>query len=180
VRCVDAVVALRLEQRRTSSSLTFFGNRHGKVYDQARIARGSATCASVVLQRPAYRAARGQDAAAAKDVSRAREKQLQVVVQLGHRATVERAHVVRPGGDWSGRWRSRGITRSHRLGVVHAVEETAARYGCEGLDVTPRLRVERVENERGTFPIRDGRSRRRARSWYLEREILEVVWAGAR
>src|SRR4029077_20889321 len=65
------------------------------------------------------------------------------------------------------------------LGLVHAVEELP-RVRAESLDVAPLpLGVERVENERGFPRSRDAGDDDELPRRYLEREVLEVVLAGA-
>src|SRR5258705_59339 len=85
-----------------------------------------------------------RNAAAAKELSRTREKQLQVVVQLGHRADrrAGRTHWI---GLIDGDRRGNPFDRVD-LGLVHAVEELA-RVGTEGLDVAPLpLGIQRIED----------------------------------
>src|SRR5207245_11389134 len=108
---------------------------------------------------------------------RAREKKLEVVVQLGHRAYSR-----------AGRTHGVGLVDGDRggdpldrvdLGLVHAVEELP-RVGAESLDVAPLpFGGERVENERGFPRPRDAGHDDELVRRYLEREILEVVLAGA-
>ncbi len=86
-------------------------------------------------------------AAAAVELGGAREEQLEVVVQLGHRADrgARGAHRV---GLVDGDGRRDALDRVD-LRLVHAVEELP-RVGAEGLDVAAlALGVERVEDERG-------------------------------
>src|SRR6266516_1918489 len=106
-------------------------------------------CSVLLVYRGRCIAPHGPAAAAAKELARAREKQLQVVVQLGHRADrrAGRAHGV---GLVDGDRRGDPLDRID-LGLVHAIQELA-RVRAEGLDVAPLpFGVERVENERG-FP----------------------------
>src|SRR5260221_2177652 len=174
---VDAVVALRLEQRLDFLFLEVLRHRHGKGDDQARIARGFGTCSELLVYGGRRIAPHGPTAAAAKELSRTREKQLQVVVQLGHRADrrAGRTHWI---GLIDGDRRGNPLDRID-LGLVHAVEELA-RVRAEGLDVAPLpLGVERVENERGfSRPRHAGDDDELARG-DLEREVLEVVLAAA-
>src|SRR6266850_1078384 len=170
---VDAVVALRLEQRLDFLFLEVFRHRYRKGEDQARIARGFGTCSELLVYRGRRIAPHGPTAAAAKELSRTREKQLQVVVQLGHRADrrAGRTHWI---GLVDGDRRGNPLDRID-LGLVHAVEELA-RVGTEGLDVAPLpLGVERVENERRLARARDAGDHQQLVQWELEREILEIV-----
>ena len=112
--------------------------------------RGSpAPRAAARARRRSSPACRGAPAAAAAAVQlrRAREEQLQVVVELGHRADGRARGAHRVGlvdGD-----RRRDALDAVDLRLVHAVEELA-RVGREGLDVAAlALGVERVEHERG-------------------------------
>jgi hypothetical protein len=85
-------------------------------------------------------------AAAAVELRRPREQELQMVVQLGHRADRRARGAHRVGlVDGDGR---RDALDCVDLGLVHAVEELAG-VGAEGLDVAPLpLGVQRVEDER--------------------------------
>ena len=88
----------------------------------------------------------GLAAAAAEKPPGAREKELQVVVQLGHRAD-RRARGAHRVGLVDGDGRRDALDRVD-LRLVHAVEELS-RVGAEGLDVAAlALGIERVEDER--------------------------------
>ena len=122
---------------------------------------------------PAYRLA----AAAAVQLCRAREHQLEVVVQLGHRADrgARGAHRV---GLVDGDGRRDALDRVD-LRLVHAVEELA-RVGAEGLDVAPLpLGVQRVEDERGLARARHTGDDDQLARGQRERQVLEVVLARA-
>src|SRR6267154_1591674 len=131
---MDAVIPLRLEQRLDFLFLEVFRHRHRKADDQARIARGFGTCSELLVYGVRRIAPHGPTAAAAKEPSRTREKQLQVVVQLGHRADrrAGRTHWI---GLVDGDRRRNSLDRVHP-GLVHAVEELP-RIWAEGLDVAP-------------------------------------------
>jgi len=107
----------------------------------------------------------------------AREEQLQVVVQLGHRAD-RRARAAHRVGLVDGDRRRHALDLVDR-GPVHALEELA-RVGAEGLDVAALpLGVERVEHQ-ARFPraARPGHDRHFAGA-DVEVEVLEVVLTGA-
>ncbi len=146
---VDAIVALRFQQRLDLLFLEVLRHRYRERDDQARVPRGLGAGDELPVYRGRRIAPHGSTAAAAKELTRAREKKLQVVVQLGHRADrrAGRAHGV---GLVDGDRRRDPLDRID-LRLVHPVEELP-RVRAESLDVAPLpLGVERVENERG-FP----------------------------
>ena len=104
---------------------------------------------------------------------RAREQQLQVIVELGHRADggARGAHRIRlVDGDG----RRNAVDAVHR-GLVHAIEELA-RVRREGLDVAPlALGVQRVEHQRGLARARHARDHHEFLQRNLEVEVLEIV-----
>src|SRR5712692_485667 len=107
----------------------------------------------------------------------AREKQHQVVVQLGHGAD-RRARGAHRVGLVDGN-RGRDALDGLDLGLVHTVEELA-RVRAEGLDVAPLpLGVERVEDERRLPRARNPRDDDQLAGRDRQAEILEVVLAGA-
>ncbi len=174
---MDAIVALRFQQRLDLLFLEVLRHRYRERDDQARVPRGLGAGGELLVYRGRRIAPHRSTAAAAKELTRAREKKLQVVVQLGHRPDrrAGRAHGV---GLVDGDRRRDPLDRID-LGFVHAVEELP-RVRAEGLDVAPLpLGVERVENERGfPRPRHPGDDDELARG-DLEREVLEVVLAGA-
>ena len=104
---------------------------------------------------------------------RAREQQLQVIVELGHRADrgARGAHRV---GLIDGDGRRNAVDAIHRR-LVHAIQELA-RVGREGLDVaTLALGVQRVEHQRGLARARDTRDHHQLVQRNVEREVLQVV-----
>ena len=106
-----------------------------------------------------------------------REQQLQVIVQLRHRADggARRAHRIRLV-DRDGR-RNAGDAVDLRL--VHAIEELP-RVRRERLDVTPlAFGIQRVEHERGFARARDARHDDELVERQIEIEILEIVLARA-
>ena len=107
----------------------------------------------------------------------AREQQLQVIVELGHRADgrARGAHRIRlVDGDG----RRNAIDAIHR-GLVHAVEELA-RVRRERLDVTPlALGVQRVEHQRGLARARHAGHDHQFAQRNLEVEVLQIVLARA-
>jgi len=107
----------------------------------------------------------------------AREQQLQVVVQLGHRADRAARAAHRVGlVDGDGGWHAVDTVHGR---PVHAVEELA-RVGAEGLHVAPlAFGVERVEHQaRLARTARPGHDRHLAGA-DVEIEVLEVVLASA-
>ena len=121
----------------------------------------------------AYRAL----ALAAIEAARAREQQLEVIVDLGHRA-------------------DRAARGAHRIGLVdgngrrhafypvdgravHAVEELPG-VGREGLDVTPLpFGVERVEDQRALAGAGNTRDHDQLAGGQIQVEVAQVVLAGA-
>ncbi len=172
---VDARVALALQQLRD----LFLGEvlRHvdGECDQQARIARGLRAARELGVDRLRSVAPHRLRAAPAREPARAREEQLQVIVDLGHRAhgRARGAHRVRlVDGDG----RRNALDRVH-LGLVHAVEELA-RVGREGLDIAPlALGIERVEDERGLAGAGRPRHHHQLARGNLDVEVLQVVLA---
>ena len=147
---VDARVALRCQQRAAPPPRVKLGGTVHREGDRA--ARGSAAVPRR-LQRSRRRCSRACRAAPAgrsrgsSSLRGAREEQLEVVVQLRHRADGGARGAHRVGlVDGDGR---RDAVDAVDLRLVHAVEELA-RVGREGLDVAAlALGVERVEGQRG-------------------------------
>src|SRR4051812_14782803 len=116
-------------------------------------------------------------AAPAIQLRRAGEQQLQVIVQLGHRADrrARGAHRVRLV-DGDGR---RNAVDRVDLRLVHPVEELA-RVRAEGLDVAAlALRVESVEDERGLARARNAGHDHELSGRDCDAQVLQVVLAGA-
>ena len=108
---------------------------------------------------------------------RAREQQLQMVVQLGHRAdrAAAGAHRIRlVDGDG----RRHAIHPVHRR-AVHTLEELP-RIGAEGLDVAPLpFGIERVEHQAGLARTRRPGDHRHLAGADVEVQVLQVVLACA-
>ena len=107
----------------------------------------------------------------------AREQQLQVIVELGHRADggARGAHRV---GLVDGDGRRNAVDAIDRR-LVHAVEELA-RVGREGLDVAAlAFGVQRVEHQRGLARAGHARHHHQLVQRNVEVEILEIVLARA-
>ena len=162
----------------TSSSVKFAGTSTGKVITQARIARGRR--ARAPSPRRSTRACRAAPAARSrrqKSFAGAREQQLQVVVDLRHRADRRARGAHRVGlvdGD-----RRRDALDGIDLRLVHAVEELA-RVRRERLDVAAlALGVERVEHERGLARARRAGDDDQLARGDVDVEVLQVVLARA-
>ena len=112
---------------------------------------------------------------AVEQLRRAREQQLQVIVQLGHRAD-RRARAAHRVGLVDRDRRRHAIDAVHRR-PVHAIEELA-RVGAERLDVAAlALGVQRVEDQaRLARAARPGDDRHLAGA-DVEVEVLQVVLA---
>ena len=112
-----------------------------------------------------------------EQLRRAREQQLQVVVQLGHRAdrAAAGAHRIRlVDGDG----RRHAVHAVHRR-AVHAVEELP-RVGAEGLDVAPLpFGIQRVEHQAGLARTRGPGDHRHLAGADVEVQVLQVVLACA-
>lgn len=110
---------------------------------------------------------------AVEQLGRARVQQLQVIVQLGHRAdgrtrTADRVGLV-------DRDRGRHAVDALDLRAVHPVEELA-RVRAEGFDVAPLpFRIQRVEHETRLARARRAGDDRHFAGAQVEIEVLEVV-----
>ena len=107
----------------------------------------------------------------------AREQELQVVVQLRHRADgrARRAH----GVGLVDRDRRRNALDAIDLRLVHAVEELP-RVRREGLDVAPLpFGIQRVEHERGLARARHAGDDDQLVQRHIEVEVLQIVLARA-
>ena len=104
-------------------------------------------------------------------------QQLQMVVQLGHRADRGARGAYRVGLiDGDGRWHA---VDAVDLGTVHPVEELAG-VGREGLDVaTLALGIEGVEDQRGLAAARDAGDHHQLAGGDVQIQSLQVVLPGA-
>ena len=119
----------------------------------------------------------GAGAAAAGEPGRAREQELQVVVELGHGAD-RGARVPHRVGLIDGDGRRHPLHRIHRR-AVHPVQELP-RIGGEGLHVAPlALGVNRVEGQRRLAGARHAGDHGHARQRDLDVKVAEVVGARA-
>ncbi len=172
---VDARVALRGEMRARLLLGEAGRQRHREGEHESRVA-GRAGASG---QRRAHVgdgvAPNRQAAAAAVQRARAREQQLQVVVELGHRADrrARRAHRIGlVDGD-----RRRHAVDAVDLRPVHPVEELP-RVGREGLDVAAlALGVQRVEHQRGLARTRHAGDHHQLAGRDVEVDVLQVVLA---
>ena len=107
----------------------------------------------------------------------AREQQLQMIVEFGHRADggARRAHGIGLiDGD-----RGRDAVDAVHLRLVHPVQELP-RVRREGLDIAAlALRIERVEHQRGLARAADAGDDDQLVERQIEIEILEIILAGA-
>src|SRR5882672_5969058 len=174
---MDAVVPLSLEQRLDFLLLEVLRHRHGKRDDDARVAGSLGTFGDLLVYRSGRVAPHRFAAAAAEELRRASEEQFQVIVQLGHRPD-GRARGAHRVGLVDG-YRRRDPLDRVDLRLVHAVEELAC-IGAEGLDVAPLpLGVERVEDQGRLSRPRNAADDDKLARRDLEREVLEIVLAGA-
>ena len=174
---VDARVALRLEELGDFLLAEVLRHVHRERDHEARIAGRCGALAHLAEDRLRRVAPHGTRAAAAVQVRRAREEQLQVIVDLRHRpdGRARRAHRVRLV-DRDGR--RDALDRVH-LRLVHPVEELA-RVGRERLHVAAlSLGVERVEDERGLARARGAGDHDELARGNVDVEVLEVVLARA-
>ena len=152
-------------------------HRYRKAHDQSRIA--GVLCARAQVGVDAVRGVAPHELTAAPAEQRrgACEQQLQVIVELGHRADgrARGAHRVRlVDGDGGGNSRDRLDLR-----LVHAVEELPG-VGGEGLDVTAlAFRVQGVEHQRRLARARHAGDHDQLIERKVEIEALQVVLARA-
>ena len=112
-----------------------------------------------------------------EQLRRPRPQQLQVVVQLGHRAD-RAARVAHRIGLVDGDRRRHAVDAIDRR-PVHAVEELA-RVGAEGLDVAPLpFGIQRVEHQARLARAARAGDHRHLAGAQIEVEVLEVVLSGA-
>jgi hypothetical protein len=177
VAVMDARIALRLQQLRDLFLGEVRGNVHRERDHEARIARRGGAFVHLREDRLRRVAAHGLRALAAEELRRAREQQLQVVVDLRHRADRGARGAHRVGlvdGD-----RRRDSLDGIHLRLVHAVEELARVRG-EGLDVAAlALGVERVEHKRGLAGTRWARDDDELARGQLDVEVLQIILARA-
>ena len=174
---VYARVALLLEQLLDLGRGEILRHRHREGDDQARIAGGFRALGEQRMDAVRRVARHLRAAAAAEQLSGAGEQQLEMVVQLGHRADRRARGTHRIGLIDRDRRRNAGDRIDLRL--VHAVEKLP-RVGTESLDVAAlALGVERVEDQRRFPRARDAGDDDQLVERDLEREVLEVVLARA-
>jgi hypothetical protein len=143
----DARVATRGQPLRLLLGRGVQGQLDGKREHQPRVARRRGTRDQVGMDGLRGVVPHRQRGPAVEQLRCTREQQLQVVVQLGHRADRAAAGAHRVG-------LVDGNRRRHAVDLVdrrpvHAVQELA-RVGAESLDVAPlALRVQRVEHQAG-------------------------------
>jgi hypothetical protein len=143
---VGAEVALLLQQLQDLRPGKILRHRDRESDGEPRVARGARARGEIGADRLRRVARDPAPAAPAVEARRAREEQLQVVVQLRHRPDGGARGAHRVGLIYGDRRRD-ALDRVH-LRLVHAVEELP-RVGAEGLDVAALpFGVERVEDER--------------------------------
>ncbi len=178
---VDALGLHAREAARRQPLLLLLGRGVGRQLDregqhQPRITALGGTTLQVGVDRLRRVVPHRQRGVAVEQLGRAREEQLQVVVQLGHRAdrAAAGAHRVR----LVDRDRRRHAVDAVHRRAVHAVEELA-RVGAEGLDVAAlAFGVQRVEDQaRLARPAGPGDHRHLAGA-DVEVQVLQVVLAG--
>ena len=150
---------------------------HRKGEHQPRVARRGGACQQLGLQAGGCVMAHRQRRLAVEQLGGPREQQLQVVVQLGHRADrgARGAHRV---GLVDGDGRRHAVHPVDRR-AVHAVEKLA-RIGAEGFDVTAlAFGVQRVEHQAALARAAGARDHRHVAGAQVEIEVLEVVLASA-
>ena len=175
---VHSRVALPGEERLDFLCAEAFRDGHRKGQQQARVARGGGPLLDQAADAVDAVATHRVPAPPAVKHRRAREQELQMVIELGHRAHRRAGGAHRIGlvdGD-CGRNALDGIDR----GPVHPVEELA-RVGREGLHVAAlSLGVQRIEHERGLARPAHARDDDQLVDRDIEVEILEVVLGAPR
>ncbi len=170
-----ACVALFFQQRAHFGFLEVAGHRHRKGQQQARIAGVLCALQDVCVDAFGIIASHRLAATPAEQGSRTSEQQLQVIVQLGHRADrgARRAHWV---GLIDGDGRGNSGDRID-LRLVHPIQELPG-VGREGFDVTAlTFRIQRVEHERRFSGTRNPRYDDEFVQRNVETEVLQVVLA---
>ncbi len=153
--------------------------RHGdrERHDQARVARLRGALGQRVIDGIGCVAPHQLAATAAIELGAAREQELQMIVQFGHRAdrAARAAHRI---GLVDGDGRQNALDAVH-LRLVHAVQELA-RIGREGFHVTPLpLRVQGVESQRTFAGPRHPGDDDQFAGGDGQIQVLEIVLAGA-
>ena len=170
---VDARVTLLLQQRADFGFLEVLRNDHREADVHARIAGRGRAVRGVGVNALRIVATHGLAAVTAVQSGGAREQQLQVIVEFGHRADggARGAHRIRlVDGDG----RRNAVDAVHR-GLVHAIEELA-RVRRERFDVTPlALGVQRVEHQRRLARAGHARHHHEFLQRNIEVEILQIV-----
>ncbi len=153
------------------------GQFHGKSEHDARIVLGGAAPLQLGMDGVRRIVAHGQRRLAVEELASAREQQLEVVVQLGHRAHggARRAHGV---GLVDGDCRGHALHLVHG-GLVHAVQELA-RVGAEGLHIAAlALGIQRVEHQAGLAGAAGTGDHGELARADVQVDVLEVVLARA-
>ena len=144
---------------------------------QARVAAGSRARQQLGADRLRRVVPHQQRGLLVEQLRRPREEQLQVVVELRHRAD-GRARTAHRVGLVDGDGRRHAIDAVHRR-PVHAVEELP-RVGREGLDIAPlAFGIERVEHQARLARAARAGDHRHLAGADVEVEVLQVVLAGA-
>ena len=174
---MDAGVALVLQHLHHFGFAEVLGHGDREGDHEARVFRRCCALAEVRVDRLGRVALHRPSAAAAVELRGPREQELDVVVQLRHRA-----HGGARGADLVGlvdRDRGRDAVDAVHLRLVHAVEELP-RVRREGLDVAALpLGVEGVEDERGLARARDAGDDDQFPGRDRDGQVLEVVLPGA-
>ncbi len=144
-----------------------------KAQHQARVAQGFGACAQIGVDALGRVVPHRQRGLPVEELRSAREEQLQMVVQLGHRAD-RRARGAHRVGLIDGNGRRHAVDAVHRR-AVHAVEKLA-RIGAEGFDVAPLpLGVQRVEDQAALAAAAGAGDDRQLAGLDVKVEVLEVV-----
>ena len=172
---MNAVVALRGEQREHFLLRKILWHRHRKSDDEPRVA-GEFGARFQRRQNAGRRVAVDRlPAAAAEQLRRACEQQFQMIVELGHGADRRARGAHRIGlVDGDGR---RNTVDGIDLRPVHAVEKLP-RVRRERLDVTTlALGVEGVEDQRGFARARDAGDDGQLVERQRQRQVLQIILA---
>ena len=150
---------------------------HREGQHQARVARRSGALQQVGVDGLGRVVPDRQRGLAVKQLAGAGEQELQVVVQLGHRADRAAAGAHRVGLV-DGNRRRHAVHTVHRR-AVHAVQELP-RVGAEGLHVAAlAFGIERVEHQAGLARSAGPRDHRHLARADVEVQVLQVVLARA-
>jgi len=182
LRALDALALHAREAARREPLRLLLGRRVGRQLDrkgqhEPRVPRGGRSPGQVREDRLRRVMAHRQRRLLVEQLGRPREQQLQVVVQLGHRADRAAAGAHRVGlVDGDGR-RHAVDTVDRR--AVHAVEELPC-IGAEGLDVAALpLGIQRVEDQAGLARSAGAGDDRQLAGADVQVQVLQVVLAGA-